>query len=204
VTSSVSVPLVPIRVQSRRALNECIADGSFRAFLLSGQRLHNVAPASLCAARACACSPTSRARSSRWNCQQPIPRAGRCEDEDFEAARVDGYKTIDITDFVAYEAIGPIFFAKTYYVGPDKGAEKTYSLLVKAMEDAKLAGIAKFLMRDKQHLGALRIRDGVITLEQLYFADEIRSIDEIEASRVRVSQQELKMAQQLMDSWTTE
>jgi Ku70/Ku80 beta-barrel domain len=148
VSSSVSVPLVPIRAQSRRALNECIADGSFRAFLLSGQRLHNVAPASLCAAKACACSPTSRARSSRWNCQQPIPRAGRCEDEDFEAARVEGYKTIDITDFVAYEAIGPIFFAKTYYVGPDKGAEKTYSLLVKAMEDSKLAGIAKFVMRD--------------------------------------------------------
>jgi DNA end-binding protein Ku len=126
------------------------------------------------------------------------------EDEDFEAARVEGYKTIDITDFVAYEDIDPIFFAKTYYVGPDKGAEKTYSLLVKAMEDSELAGIAKFVMRDKQHLGALRIRDGVITLEQLYFADEIRLIDEIKGSRARVSQQELKMARQLMDSWTTE
>jgi DNA end-binding protein Ku len=126
------------------------------------------------------------------------------EDEDFEAAQVEGYKTIDITDFVPYDEIDPIFFAKTYYVGPDKGAEKTYSLLVKAMEDSELAGIAKFVMRDKQHLGALRIRDGVITLEQLYFADEIRSIDEIKASRARVSRQELQMAQQLMESWTTE
>jgi DNA end-binding protein Ku len=72
------------------------------------------------------------------------------------------------------------------------------------MEDSELAGIAKFVMRDKQHLGALRIRDGVITLEQLYFADEIRLLDEIKASRARVSQQELQMAQQLMESWTTD
>ncbi len=126
------------------------------------------------------------------------------EDEDFQAARVEGYKMIDIVDFVPYEEIDPIFFAKTYYVGPDRGAEKVYSLLVKAMEDSELAGIAKFVMRDKQHLGALRIRDGVITLEQLYFADEIRPIDEIKASRARVSQQELQMAAKLIESWTTE
>jgi len=72
------------------------------------------------------------------------------------------------------------------------------------MEDSELAGIAKFVMRDKQHLGALRIRDGVITLEQLYFADEIRPIDEIKASRARVSRQELQMAAELIESWTTE
>ncbi len=126
------------------------------------------------------------------------------EDEDFQAAKVEGYKMIDIVDFVPYEEIDPIFFAKTYYVGPDRGAEKVYSLLVKAMEDSELAGIAKFVMRDKQHLGALRIRDGVITLEQLYFADEIRPIDEIKASRARVSRQELQMAAKLIESWTTE
>jgi DNA end-binding protein Ku len=126
------------------------------------------------------------------------------EEEDFAAAKVEGYKTIDIVDFVPYEEIDPIFFAKTYYVGPDRGAEKVYSLLVKAMEDSELAGIAKFVMRDKQHLGALRIRDGMITLEQLYFADEIRPSDEIKASRARVSQQELDMAGRLIESFTSE
>jgi len=126
------------------------------------------------------------------------------EDEDFEAAKVEGYKTIDIVDFVPYEDIDPIFFAKTYYLGPDRGAEKVYSLLVKAMEDSELAGIAKFVMRDKQHLGALRIRDGVITLEQLYFVDEIRPVDEIKASKSRVSREELQMAARLIESWTTE
>jgi DNA end-binding protein Ku len=72
------------------------------------------------------------------------------------------------------------------------------------MEDSELAGIAKFVMRDKQHLGALRIRDGVITLEQLYFADEVRPLDEIKASRARVSQQELEMAARLIESFTTD
>jgi DNA end-binding protein Ku len=125
------------------------------------------------------------------------------EDEDFEAARVEGYKTIDITDFVPYEDIDPIYFAHTYLVGPGNGAEKTYSLLVKAMEDSDLAAIAKFVMRDRQYLGALRIREGVITLEQLHFADEIRDVDEIKPARARVSKEELQMASQLIESWTT-
>ena len=124
------------------------------------------------------------------------------EDEDFEAARIEGYKTIDITDFVPYEQIDPIYFAHTYYVGPQDGAEKVYSLLVKAMEDSELAGIAKFVMRDRQYLGALRVREGTITLEQLYFADEVRPVEEIKPKRARVEKRELEMAQQLIDSFS--
>ena len=126
------------------------------------------------------------------------------DDEDFEAAKVEGYKANDIVDFVPYEDIDPIYFAHTYYVGPDRGAEKTYSLLVKAMEGSELAGIAKFVMRDRQNLGALRVRDGVITLEQLRYADEIRDVAEIKASRTRVSSEEMKMAERLIESFTTE
>ena len=126
------------------------------------------------------------------------------EDEDFKAAKVEGYKTIDIVDFVPYEDIDPIYFAHTYYVGPDPGAEKTYSLLVKAMEGSDLAGIAKFVMRDRQNLGALRIRDGVITLEQLHYADEIRDVEDIKSTRSRVSAEELKMAERLIESFTTD
>jgi DNA end-binding protein Ku len=126
------------------------------------------------------------------------------EDEDFEAARVEGYKTIDISDFVPYEQIDPIYFAHTYYVGPQEGAEKVYSLLVKAMEDSELAGIAKFVMRDRQYLGALRVREGMITLEQLYFADEVRPVEEIKSKRVRVEKRELEMAQQLIDSFSSD
>jgi DNA end-binding protein Ku len=126
------------------------------------------------------------------------------DDKDFEAARVEGYKTIDITAFVPYAEIDPIYFAKTYYVGPQEGAEKVYSLLVRAMEDSELAGIAKFVMRDRQYLGALRVREGTITLEQLYFADEIRPVDEIRPRKAQVSSAELKMAAQLIESFTGE
>src|SRR5919108_3389148 len=108
------------------------------------------------------------------------------EDEDFEAARAEGYKTIEITDFVPYEQIDPIYFARTYYLAPDAGGEKVYNLLVRAMEDSGLAGIAKFVMRDRQNLGALRVRDEVITLEQMYFADEIRDLDEVKPPKVSV------------------
>src|SRR6188472_1254966 len=124
------------------------------------------------------------------------------EDEDFEAARVEGYKTIDITDFVPYEQIDPIYFAHTYYVAPQDGSEKVYSLLVKAMEDSELAGIAKFVMRDRQYLGALRVREGVITLEQLYFADEIRGVEEIRPELAKVDKRELEMARQLIASFS--
>jgi DNA end-binding protein Ku len=125
-------------------------------------------------------------------------------DEDFKAARVEGYKSIDIVDFVPYEDIDPIYFSHTYYVGPDRGAEKAYSLLVRAMEGSDLAGIAKFVLRDRQNLGALRIRNGVITLEQLYYADEIRELDELKASRARVSAEELEAAERLIESFTTD
>jgi DNA end-binding protein Ku len=123
------------------------------------------------------------------------------EDEDFEAAHVEGYKTIDITDFVPYEDIDPIYFAKTYYVGPAEGAERVYSLLVRAMEESGLAAVAKFVMRDRQHLGVLRVREGTITLEQLYFADEIRPVDEIRPSKRQVDKRELEMASRLIDSF---
>jgi DNA end-binding protein Ku len=124
------------------------------------------------------------------------------EDEDFEAARVEGYKTIEITDFVAYEQIDPIYFARTYYLGPQERGEKVYALLARAMEQSELAAIAKFVMRDRQNLGALRVRDGVITLEQMYFADEIRPLDEIKPKNGKVSKEELAMAEQLIDNFS--
>jgi DNA end-binding protein Ku len=126
------------------------------------------------------------------------------EDEDFEAAHAEGVRTIDLTDFVPYSDIDPIFFRKTYFVGPQDGAEKVYALLVRAMEDSELAGIAKFVMREQQHLGAIRVRDGVLTLEQLYFADEIRPIDELKPSRAKVDKKELDMATELIESFRSE
>jgi len=126
------------------------------------------------------------------------------EDEDFDAARAEGYQTIEITDFVPYEQVDPIYFARTYYLGPERGGEKVYSLLLRALEDSALAGISKFVMRDRQYLGALRVRDGVITLEQLYFADEIQPLDEIKPQKTKVSREELAMAEQLIDNFASD
>jgi DNA end-binding protein Ku len=126
------------------------------------------------------------------------------EEEDFAAAKVEGHKTIDVEAFVRYEEIDPIYFAKTYYVGPEQGAERVYALLARAMNESGLAALTKFVMRDRQHLGLLRVRNGVITLEQLYFADEIRPIDEIKPEKASVKKEELAMASRLIESYTTD
>ena len=123
-------------------------------------------------------------------------------DEDFAAAEVEGYRTIDIQDFVPYDDIDPIFFERTYYLGPQDGSERVYALLRKAMEESGLAGIASYVMRNREHLGCLRVREGVITLEKMYFADEIRPIDEIDPGSVRVGKEELEMAADLIDRFT--
>ena len=95
-------------------------------------------------------------------------------DEDFEAVKTEGVKTIEISDFVPYEEIDPIYFDRTYFLGPQDGREKVYALLREAMEQTGLAAIGKYVMRDRQHLGCLRVRDGVISLEKMFFHDEIR------------------------------
>jgi DNA end-binding protein Ku len=121
------------------------------------------------------------------------------EDEDFAAAQSGGGHAFEITDFVEVDEIDPIYFEHSYYLAPQDGGEKVYTLLVRAMEDAGLAAVGTFVMRDREHLGCLRIRDGVITLERMYFADEIRPADEVRPKRVRVSKQELEMAASLID-----
>jgi DNA end-binding protein Ku len=125
-------------------------------------------------------------------------------DEDFRAAEDESYHTIEILDFVPHEEIDPIIFQRTYYLGPADGAEKVYALLVKAMESSELSAVARYVFHDRQQLGALRIRDGLITLENLYFADEIRPIDDIVPSkRPRVDKKELEMAATLIERFTS-
>ena len=129
-------------------------------------------------------------------------------DEDFERARGERHRTIDIRDFVPAEEIDPIFFAKTYYLGPAEGSEKVYSLFLRALGDSGLMAIASFVLRDKEHLGGLRVLGKVLALEQLYWADEVLAPDEIESSRTRVGKEELALARQLiergMTSWKPE
>jgi DNA end-binding protein Ku len=125
-------------------------------------------------------------------------------DEDFEAAAAENHRTIDIRAFVPYEDIDPIYFERTYYLAPQVDGEKVYALLVRAMEQSGLAAVAKWVMRDRQHLGLLRIREGVLTVERMHFADEIRSLEDVAPGKSDVSKQELGMAEQLIEQYKGE
>jgi len=124
-------------------------------------------------------------------------------DEDFAAVQIEGQHAIDLEDFVPYDEIDPTFFAHTYLVGPGDGAEKTYALLVRAMTESGLAGIGKFVMRNRQYLGCLRVRDKALILEQMHFADEVDPPDKIVSGRLpAVSSRELGMALELIESFS--
>lgn len=112
-------------------------------------------------------------------------------------------RTIDIEEFVDLDEIDPIYFDSPYYVAPDKVA-KPYALLTRAMADTNKVGIARFVMRGKQYVAAVRAADGHLVLSTMVYADEVvdaHGIDEIEeAATVDVSDRELTMATQLVES----
>ncbi|HWB57675.1 MAG TPA: Ku protein [Gaiellaceae bacterium] len=123
-------------------------------------------------------------------------------DEDFEAAELaKTRKTIDIHTFVDPEEIDPVFFERTYYLGPQEGSEKVYTLLARAMSESDLVAVATFVMRDREHLACLRVRDGVLTLERMHFADELRSADGLAPKGVRIGKDELRMASRLVEQF---
>lgn len=123
-------------------------------------------------------------------------------DEDFAAARTEGVRSIEISDFVPYDEIDPIYFERTYYLGPQSGGEKVYALLRDAMEQTDLAAIAKYVMRDRQSLGCLRVREGTLTLEQMLFHEEIRPVEDIAPGKVKVSTPELELATTLISQFS--
>jgi DNA end-binding protein Ku len=122
-------------------------------------------------------------------------------DEDFETAEAEaqGGRTIDIRTFVPYEEIDPIYFERTYYLGPQEGGERVYTLLARAMEETGLAAVAKFVMRNKDNLACVRVREGVLTLERMHFADEVRPAGELASDGVKVENAELDMAERLIE-----
>ena len=97
------------------------------------------------------------------------------EDEDFESAALEkAQRTIDIQAFVQEDQIDPVFFERSFFLTPQDGGEKVYALLARAMEETGLVAVATFVMRDRQYLACLRVRERVIQLERMHFADEIR------------------------------
>jgi DNA end-binding protein Ku len=101
------------------------------------------------------------------------------EDEDLDRLDIELTHAIDICDFVDLEEIDPIYFRKAYYLLPEEGAEKPYVLLVRALEETGKVAIAKVVIRNKQHLAAVRPVDGRLVLETMYYADEVRKPEEV-------------------------
>jgi DNA end-binding protein Ku len=129
-----------------------------------------------------------------------------------ELSELDPKKTraIEIQDFVDLDDIDPIYFEQPYYLGPDKGAERAYALLVQAMKEARKVAVARFVLRNKEHLAAIRPMGDVLTLTTMRFHDEVSSPQDLdgevfeEAKPKKPEKRELEMAKQLIESLTSD
>jgi DNA end-binding protein Ku len=129
-----------------------------------------------------------------------------------ELSELDPKRTraIEIQDFVDLDDIDPIYFEQPYYLGPDKGAERAYALLVQAMKDARKVAVARFVLRNKEHLAAIRPMDDVLTLTTMRFHDEVSTPDDLDgevfedAKPKKPEKRELDMAKQLIESLTSD
>jgi DNA end-binding protein Ku len=118
-------------------------------------------------------------------------------------------KAIEIENFVDLDQIDPIYFNQPYYLGPAPGAERAYALLAQAMEEQRKVAIARFVLRNKESLAAVRAGDGVLTLATMRFADEVVPADQLDEvlgaqPDVEPKKQEIEMAKQVIESLSTD
>ena len=128
-------------------------------------------------------------------------------DEDLDRLDIELTKTIDILDFVDLDEIDPIYFRKAYYLAPQEGAEKPYRLLVRALDETGKVGIAKVVIRNKQHLAALRAWNGTLVLETMYYAEEVRRPAEVAGEAAAgdgLRKAEVEMAKSLVENLSAE
>ncbi len=129
-------------------------------------------------------------------------------DEELASLDPKASRTIDLLEFVPEESINPLYYDSSYYLGPDPATVKPYALLLKAISEAGKVGIARFVMRGKEYLCALRPDDGVLVLNTMRYADEVRDHEEVPdldtVDEIDVSAAEVKMAKQLIESLDAE
>jgi DNA end-binding protein Ku len=128
--------------------------------------------------------------------------------DEMDALDPERTRTVDIEDFVDLEEIDPIYYDHPYYLVPDKGAAKAYGLLLQAMEASGKVAIARVVLRSKEQLVAIRPAGELLMMETMIFHDEVVPHDEIddlpEAKELKASDREVKMAQQLIDSLSSD
>src|SRR6059036_858942 len=129
----------------------------------------------------------------------------RVSDEELKGLEGEASKIIDITEFVPLPKVDPIYFEKTYYLGPDKGGEKAYRLLADAMAKTERVALAKFVMRGKESLVLIRPAQEGLMLHTMYFADEIRNFGEIDKGQsAKIREGELQLAIHLIEELSAE
>jgi DNA end-binding protein Ku len=125
------------------------------------------------------------------------------EPEDLDRLDVELTHSVDICDFVSLDEIDPIYFRQAYYLVPQEGGEKPYRLLVEALEETGRVGIAKVVIRNKQHLACLRPWEHVLVLETMYYAEEVRRPAEVGgdvAAENGLRKAEVEMAKSLVEN----
>jgi DNA end-binding protein Ku len=118
--------------------------------------------------------------------------------EELDALEAEANRNVEIQEFVPVTAVDPVYFSKTYYLGPDKGGDKPYRLLAQAMHQEGQAAIAQFVQRGKEELVMVRpVSHEKLMLHVLYYADEVRAFDEVPAGKGAAGR-ELELATQLI------
>ena len=115
-------------------------------------------------------------------------------------------KTIEIIDFVKLDEIDPIYFEKSYFLGPRENGMKSYALLKKAMEESGKIGIAKITIRSKESLATVRVYKDGLLLETIFFPEEVREVEMVPGliKDIELDDKELNMATQLIEQLTTD
>ena len=125
------------------------------------------------------------------------------KDEDFQKVRIESTHSIDITDFVELEQVDPKFFYKPYFLEPQKGGEKAYALLHKALSGTGKIGVAKVVISNREYLAAVKPDGLFLILELMHFASEVLTPDELNRPKTELNEKELKMAHALIESMSS-
>lgn len=125
-------------------------------------------------------------------------------DEDFEKANLKKSKTIEIINFVDEDEVDPIYYVKPYYLEPDKNAEKAYSLLREALRKSKKVGLAKFVLRNKEHIALIKPHENMLILNELRYQTELLQSNDLNlpSEKEKTNPKELEIAIKLIDHLT--
>jgi len=124
--------------------------------------------------------------------------------EELKALEEKATSTIDVLEFVPLATVDREYMEKVYYLGPDKGGDRAYRLLAAALKETGRAALGQYAARGQQHLVLLRPLNGVLVMEQLHYADEVRPTTEVTIPPGDVKDAELKLAKQLIDQTSNE